>query len=129
MGAYTAGSDGQCAASGRPWRGYLVVTPVSHPADQRLVRLLLNPDMTVDVDDQPGGWHHDGRHSLLTVGDAAFGRWQLTVGTPAAPAPQTAPTVAAARVTTAAMTSGPPVYRFDVTGARAPAAPCRTPTR
>jgi hypothetical protein len=33
------------------------------------------------------------------------------------PFPKTAPTVSAARVTTAAMTFGPPVYRFDVTGA------------
>ena len=56
MGAYTAGSDGKCALSGDDvWRGYLVVTPVSHPADQRVVRLRLDPDMTVDVTNQAGG--------------------------------------------------------------------------
>jgi RTX calcium-binding nonapeptide repeat (4 copies) len=117
IGAYTSGSDGQCAAGGDAWRGYLVVTPVTHPADQRLVRLLLNPDMSVDVASNQAGGTTTAAISLVTVADAAFGRWQLTVGTPAAPGPQTAPTVAAARVTTAAMTSGPPVYRFDVTGA------------
>ncbi len=117
MGAYTAGSDGQCAVStGDPWRGYLVVTPLAHPVDQRLVRLLLNPDMSVGVTDQAGG-ATTAAISQVLVGDAAFGRWQLNVGVPAAPVPQTAPTVSAARVTTAAMTSGPPVYRFDVTGA------------
>jgi hypothetical protein len=117
MGAYTAGSDGLCAASGDMWRGYLVVTPVAHPADQRLVRLLLNPNMSVDVASNQAGGTTTAAISLVTVAAGAFGRWQLTVGTPAAPGPQTAPTVAAARVTTAAMTSGPPVYRFDVTGA------------
>jgi hypothetical protein len=116
MGAYTAGSDGQCAASGDMWRGYLVVTPVSHPADQRLVRLLLNPDMTVDTTSNQAGGTTTASTTLLTLQAAAYGRWQLTVGTPAGPVPQTAPMVAAARVTTAAMTSGPRVYRFDLTG-------------
>ena len=39
MGAYTAGSDGGCAATDITgiWRGYLVITPVNHPADARLV--------------------------------------------------------------------------------------------
>ena len=57
MGAYTAGTDGSCAATNNTdiWRGYLVVTPVNHPADARLVRLRLNPDMTVDVENQAGG--------------------------------------------------------------------------
>ena len=54
MGAYTAGPDGSCAATNNTdiWRGYLVITPVDHPADARLVRLRLNQNMTVD--DEPG---------------------------------------------------------------------------
>jgi hypothetical protein len=119
MGVYTAGSDGMCAVStdtSDVWRAYLVVTPVSHPADQRVVKLNLADDMSVDVNDQAGG-AATAAISLVTVGDAAFGRWQLDIGVPAAPVPYTVPTVSAARVTNAAMTSGPPVYRFDVTGA------------
>ncbi len=117
MGAYSAGTDGQCALSGDDvWRGYLVVTPISHPADQRVVRLRLNPDMTVDVTNQAGGATTTSI-SLVNATGSAFGQWQLNVTTPAGPVPATAPTVAAARVTTAAMTSGPPVYRVDVTGA------------
>ncbi len=58
MGAFSAGTDGQCALSGDDvWRGYLVVTPISHPADQRVVRLRLNPDMSRGRD-EPGGWRH-----------------------------------------------------------------------
>ncbi len=117
MGAYTANVDGLCATNGDDvWRGYLVVKPVNHPANQRVVRLRLNSNLSVDVDNQAGGSTTVGV-SLVTIAAAAFGQWQLTVGAPAAPTPQTAPTVAAARVTTAAMTSGPPVYRFDLTGA------------
>ena len=57
MGAYTAGGDGSCAATNNTdvWRGYLVITPENHPADARLVRLRLNADMTVDVENQAGG--------------------------------------------------------------------------
>ena len=57
MGAYTAGASGGCAATDvtGTWRGYLVVTPVNHPADARLVGLRLNRDMTVDVAEQAGG--------------------------------------------------------------------------
>jgi hypothetical protein len=119
IGAYTSGSDGLCATSGDdPWRGYLVVKPVSHPADQILVRLRLNSDstMSVDVTNQAGGTT-TAAVSLVTVKGSAFGQWTLKVATPAAPTPVTAPSLAAARVTTAAMTSGPPVFRFDVTGA------------
>jgi len=117
IGAYTAGPDGLCATSGDDvWRGYLVVTPINHLVNQRVVRLRLQPDLSVDVDNQAGGTTTVGV-SLVVAGVAAFGQWQLNVSAPAAPTPQTAATVAAARVTTAAMTSGPPVYRFDVTGA------------
>jgi hypothetical protein len=118
FGAYTSGSDGQCATGGDAWRGYLVITPENHPADQRLVRLLLNANMTVDVASNQAGGSTTAGVKALSVAGSAFGRWELTVDTPEAPVPQTAPTVAAARVSTAAMTSGPPVYRFDVSGAR-----------
>jgi hypothetical protein len=121
MGVYTAGSDGLCAVSTEttdPWRGYVVVTPVSHPADQRVFKLNFSDDMAVDVNDQAGGAATAAPPFQQTiVGDAAFGRWQLNISVPAGPAPYTVPTVSAARVTTAAMTSGPPVYRFDVRGA------------
>ena len=125
MGVYTAGSDGTCAASALtsetsdPWRGYLVVTPVAHPADQRLVKLNFHADMTIDVTDQAGGATTAGIAPVSAAG-SAFGTWKLAIGVPAGPVTtpnQAAPTVAAARITTAAMTSGPPVYRFDVTGA------------
>ena len=56
MGAYTSGVDGSCAATNSDiWRGYLVVTPVNHPADTRLVRLRLNAAMTADMVNQAGG--------------------------------------------------------------------------
>ena len=125
MGVYTAGSDGTCAASALtsetsdPWRGYLVVTPVAHPADQRLVKLNFHANMTIDVTDQAGGATTAGIAPVSAAG-SAYGTWKLAIGVPAGPVTtpnQAAPTVAAARITTAAMTSGPPVYRFDVTGA------------
>lgn len=117
MGAYTAGPDGSCAATSNAdiWRGYLVITPVDHPADTRLVRLRLNRDLTVDVENQAGG------ATSVSVAQtpphmSAFGLWTITVDTPAAPTPLAAPTVTPSRITPAAMT-GPAVYRFDVTGA------------
>ena len=117
MGAYTAGTDGSCAATNNTdiWRGYLVVTPVNHPADARLVRLRLNPNMTVDVTNQAGG------ATTVSIQNAqqqlaAFGLWTVVVDTPAAPTPLSPPTVTGARVTPAE-TPGPAVYRFDVTGA------------
>jgi hypothetical protein len=119
MGAYTAGANGGCNNAADPtgtWRGYLVITPVNHPADSRLVGLRLNRDMTVDVDDQAGG----GSTTVSitqTAQLAAFGLWNITVDTPAAPTPVGSPTVAAARITPADFTAGPPVYRFDVTDA------------
>lgn len=125
MGVYTAGSDGTCAASALtsetsdPWRGYLVVTPAARPADQRLVKLNFHDDMSIDVKDQAGGATTAGITPVST-GGSAFGTWKLAIGVPSGPVTsqsQAAPTVAAARITTAAMTSGPPVYRFDVTGA------------
>ncbi len=116
IGAYTSGSDGLCAVtSGDPWRAYLVVTPASHKADARVIRLELNPDMSVDVKNQAGGAVTAAIHQTI-VGDAAIGRWQLDLGVPNGPVSGSPPTVAAARVTTAQQT-GPPVYRFDVTGA------------
>ena len=94
MGAYTAGPDGSCAATNNTdiWRGYLVVTPVDHPADARLVRLRLNPNMTVDVDNQAGG------ATTVSISQApqhlaAFGLWTVAVDTPAAPTPLSPPTV------------------------------------
>lgn len=116
MGAYTAGANGGCAATDLTggWLGYLVVTPVSHPADTRLACLRLNRDMTVDVTEQAGGATTvsvTSAHNQL----AAFGLWTITVSTPPAPAPQT-PAVTGSRVTSADW-PGPAVYRFDVTGA------------
>jgi hypothetical protein len=119
MGAYTAGPNGACAATDvtGTWRGYLVITPVNHPADARLVGLRLNRDMTVDVDDQAGG--ASTSVSITQTGQrAAFGLWTITVATPAASTPTAQPpTVTAARVTPADFSGGPAVYRFDVTGA------------
>ena len=43
------------------WRGCLVMTPTNHPARHRLVRLLLDPDMTVDV----GRSDREGRHGRV----------------------------------------------------------------
>ena len=125
MGAYTAGSGGGCAVDPTTnpanttgtWRGYLVITPVNHPADARLVGLRLNRDgLTVDVTDQAGG---ATTASIAYTGNhlAAFGLWNITVATPAAPTPVGSPTVIAARVTPAVVTANSPVYRFDVTGA------------
>jgi len=117
MGAYTAGASGGCAATDvtGTWRGYLVVTPVNHPADARLVGLRLNRDMTVDVTDQAGG---ATSVSIVNAHQqfAAFGLWTVVVDTPAAPTPQQQPTVTGSRVTPAG-TPGPAVYRFDVSGA------------
>ena len=118
MGAYTAGAQGGCAAATDPtgaWLGYLVITPVSHPADTRLVGLRLNRDMTVDVTDQAGG---STTVSITNAQNqlAAFGLWTVTVGTPPAPTPQPSPTVTGSRVTPADW-PGPAVYRFDVSGA------------
>ena len=120
MGAYTAGIRRQLRADGTGtendmWRGYLVVTPVNHPADARLVRLRLNPNMTVDVENQAGG------ATTVSIAPApqqlaAFGLWTLTVDTPALPTPLSAPTVNASQITP----DGTPVaavYRFDVSGA------------
>jgi len=117
MGAYTAGAQGGCAATDLTgaWLGYLTITPVSHPADTRLVGLRLNRDMTVDVTDQAGGSTTvsiTNAHNQL----AAFGLWTVTVGTPPAPAPQPSPAVTGSRVTPAGW-PGPAVYQFDVTGA------------
>jgi hypothetical protein len=117
MGAYTAGAQGGCAATDQTgaWLGYLAITPVSHPADTRLVGLRLNRDMTVDVTDQAGGSTTvsiTNAHNQL----AAFGLWTITVGTPPAPTPQPSPTVKGCRVTPADW-PGPAVYRFKVTGA------------
>ncbi len=127
MGAYTAGSDGSCAppagSSGSDlWRGYLVVKPVNRPADTQLVRLRLNTNMIVDVDDDQAGGTTSVSIAQAPQHLAAFGLWTLTVDTPAAPTPLVSPptvpppTVAAAQVTA----SGAPVaavYRFDVSGA------------
>ncbi|MGO9386308.1 MAG: hypothetical protein ACLP4W_30695 [Mycobacterium sp.] len=117
MGAYTAGASGGCAATDVTggWLGYLTITPVSHPADTRLVGLRLNRDMTVDVADQAGG---SATVSITNADNqlAAFGLWTVTVGTPPAPTPQPSPTVIGSRVTPAGWPS-PAVYRFDVTGA------------
>ena len=117
MGAYTAGSDGNCAATNNTdvWRGYLVVTPVNHPADARLVRLRLNRDLTVDVENQAGG------ATTVSIENAnqqlaAFGLWTVVVDTPTAPTPLSLPTVTG-QLITPAETPGPAVYRFDVTGA------------
>jgi hypothetical protein len=129
MGAYTAGTkltsgtDGGCAVDPTvdptgTWRGYLIITPVNHPIDARLVGLRLNRDvaMSVDVADQAGGpttvsTAYTGSHL------AAYGLWNITVDTPAAPTPTGPPTVNPARVTPADFTTGPAVYRFDITAA------------
>jgi hypothetical protein len=140
MGAYTAGTkltsgtDGGCAVDPTTdptgtWRGYLTITPVNHPADARLVGVRLNRDlqMSVDVTDQAGGLapgdptltQGTTTVSIAYTGNhlAAYGLWNITVDTPAAPTPAGSPTVTAARVTPADFTDGPAVYRFDVTGA------------
>ena len=129
MGAYTAGTDGSCAATNNTdiWRGYLVVTPVNHPADARLVRLRLNQNMTVDVTNQAGG------ATTVSIQNAqqqlaAFGLWTVVVDTPAAPTPLSPPTVTGARVTPAE-TPVAAVYRFDVSGARSSCWAPRTPIR
>jgi len=117
MGAFTAGAQGGCAATDLTggWLGYLTITPVSHPADARLVGLRLSRDMTVDVADQAGG---STTVSVTNAHDqlAAFGLWTVTAGTPPAPAPQPSPAVTGYRVTPAGW-PGPAMYRFDVTGA------------
>jgi hypothetical protein len=117
MGAYTAGAQGGCAATDATglWLGYLAITPVSHPADTRLVGLRLNRDMTVDVTDQAGG---STTVSITNAQNqlAAFGLWTVTVGTLPAPTPQPSPKVTGSRVTPADW-PGPAVYRFKVTGA------------
>jgi hypothetical protein len=117
MGAFTAGAEGGCAATDPTgvWLGYLVITPVSHPVDTRLVGLRLNRDMTVDVADQAGG---STTVSITNAQNqkAAFGLWTVTVGTPPAPTPQPSPAVTGSRVTPADWPD-PVVYRFDVTGA------------
>ena len=92
-----------------------MITPVDHPADARLVRLRLNPNMTVDVTNQAGG------ATTVSIAQtppqmAAFGLWIITVATPAAPTPLATPTVTPSRITPAE-TPGPAVYRFDVSGA------------
>jgi hypothetical protein len=118
MGAYTAGANGGCAATDATgtWRGYLVITPVNHPADARLVGLRLNRNRTVDVDDQAGG-STTASITQNNASTAALGLWTVTVDTPSAPTPATQPpTVAGSRVTPADVT-GPAVYRFDVTSA------------
>jgi hypothetical protein len=119
MGAYTIGAEGGCAAATDAtglWLGYLAITPVSHPADTRLVGLRLNRDMTVDVTDQAGG------STTVSITNAqkqmaAFGLWTVTVGTPPAPTPQPSPTVTGSRVTPADGNWPVPVYRLDVTDA------------
>jgi hypothetical protein len=119
MGAYTAGSDGGCAATDATgtWRGYLIITPLNHPADARLIDLRLNRNLTVDVLDQAGGGSTTVSIAYTGSHPAAYGLWNITVDTPAAPTPTGSPTVNAARVTPADFTGGPPVYRFDVTAA------------
>ncbi len=123
MGAFTAGAQGGCAAADvtGAWRGYLAVTPVSHPADARVVDLRLNRDMTVTLDpkDQAGGstsvtitHEHPVNQPKVEVG-GAFGLWNVNVDTPAAPTPQAAPAVAPFRLTTP-QSGRADVYRFDV---------------
>jgi hypothetical protein len=119
MGAYTAGANGGCAATDATgtWLGYLIITPTNHPADARLVGLRLNRNMTVDVNDQAGGASTTVSITQINASTAAFGLWNITVGTPPAPTPTGSPTVTGSRITPADFTSGPAVYRFDVTGA------------
>jgi hypothetical protein len=95
------------------WRGYLVITPVNHPADAQVVDVNLHRDLSVDVNDQAGG----GSTEVSIVKEpqqlAAFGLWTITVTTPAAPTPQAAPVVTPYRLTTA-LSGRADVYRFDV---------------
>jgi hypothetical protein len=115
MGAYTAGSSGGCGATDvtGAWRGYLTVTPVGHPADERVVNLQLKRDMTVDATSDQAG----GSTTVSITNDhqqlAAFGLWTITVDTPDAPTAQAAPQVSAHRLTVP-QTGQPDVYRFDV---------------
>jgi hypothetical protein len=117
MGAYTAGPNGGCAATDATgtWRGYLVITPVNHPGDSRVVGLRMSRALSVDVDDTAGG------STTVTIQNthvqlAALGLWKVVVGTPPAPAPQGSLTVVGSRLTPSD-TPGSAVYRFDVTGA------------
>ena len=75
-------SDGSCAATDNTdiWRGYLVITPVNHPADARLVRLRLNQDMTVDVTNQAGGATTVSIATSSQQQLAAFGLWTVDGG-------------------------------------------------
>lgn len=113
MGAYTAGTDGKCAATDvtGEWRGYLVVTPVARPADARLVNLHLQRDWTLDVSDQTGG---STTVTAAKTGQlAALGGWEVTVDTPDAPTATAAPQVTPTVLTTT-LRGRATVYRFDV---------------
>ena len=93
IGVYTAGRDGTCAVgtdTSDPWRGYLVVTPVAHPADQRVVKLNLADDMVIDVKDQAGGAATAVNPRRAGVGRS--GLREIDARSPGGPVPQTAPT-------------------------------------
>jgi hypothetical protein len=131
IGALTAGSDGSCASaqpgSAGEWSAYVVITPVGDPADQRVVKLLVQRPGMVSIPQQVGG---DLSVSLAkTGGGGSWGGWTLQVTGPGAPAAQSPPTVSAQRLTSAPTVTCPlatpaaddpcrPVYRFDVSGAQ-----------
>ena len=128
MGAYTAGSDGKCAADpdehkSAVWRAYLVFTPGAGAADPaggnvqaetRLVDVQLDPeDWSVSLTDQKGG-SLPVTKSAATGAGAALGAWTFTLGGAAAPSVTgTAPSLTGYQITPA-IQSIPSVYRFDV---------------
>ncbi len=93
---------------------------MNHPADARLVRLRLNRELTVDVENQAGGATTVSIERNANQQLAAFGLWTVDGGHPTALTPLSLPTVTG-QLITPAETPGPAVYRFDVTGCDVPA--------
>ena len=115
FGGLTAGIDGGCGSGDETaaWRAYLVVTPVNRPADARIVNLQLQPTgLTIDTTDQVGG--STTVSAARDAKGAAVGHWTVTIGGPAAPTPQAAPTIQNARQITTNVRGRASVYRVDV---------------
>ncbi len=135
MGAYTAGSDGKCAADpdehkAAVWRGYLVFTPgpgaavtggSNLAAETRVVDVALDPeDWSLDIDDQQGGSLPVTKSATIQppgqpVGQAgAFGAWTFALGGARAPSATGAGPSLTGYQITPAVRNTPSVYRFDV---------------
>lgn len=112
IGGYTAGVDGECAASDftGQWAAYVVVAPVGRPANTTTAKLVMSRDGKLSVTSVGGSLSVQAR-LLNSSSTYALGSWELHVAGAAAPQPP--PLNMTARQLDPAGTVRP-VYRFDV---------------